>query len=85
MAMPDLEGLNDDELTERARKVHETLMRLPRTHASRDGYIVAWRNCVDEMNRRALPAYPPPHDDELAGRQPGFSGHAPGGFYRTAE
>lgn len=66
----DLDTLNDIELANRAREVHNTLLQLPRNHHSRDEYILAWRLVIDEMNRRSLPPYPP-HDNATAATIPG--------------
>jgi hypothetical protein len=84
MSDADLAALNDHELAERARKVHETLTSLPRDHASRDSYIISWRLCINELNRRSLPD---PVEYQLSTREPGASkfapAPAPGGFYPT--
>jgi hypothetical protein len=80
----DLTVLSDTELSERTRKVHATLMQLPREHVNRDSYIIAFRLCINEVNRRKLPD-PLDNSDTLGTRQPGASGFAPapGGFYPT--
>jgi hypothetical protein len=82
MTTRDLEDLNDDELAQRARKVHETLINLPRDHVSRDDYIISWRRCINELNRRSLPD--PVDYGTPDTRVPGGSGFAPGGFYPPA-
>jgi hypothetical protein len=82
MSERELAELSDAELSERTRKVHASLRKLPREHANRDSYIIAFRLCINEVNRRKLPD-PLIDSDALSTRQPGASGFAPapGGFY----